>query len=353
MTKYFTIESIRKFLDKAFSKLEIKPEIYRPVIKCLINTSLRGVDSHGIRLAPHYIKEVMSGRINKNPKLDFKQTSKTTCVLDAGDSFGITASILAMKKAIKMAKENGMGSVSVINSTHFGAAANYSLIAAENNMIGFSFTNTDSLVVPYGSKKPFLGTNPICVAMPCEGEDPFCLDMATSTVSLNKIRLYKGQNKMLEEGWAVDENGESCIDPNKDINLVHFGGYKGYGISVMIEMLCTVLTGMPFDPDVTSMFGTLEGKRKLGHFFMVIDISKFQDVDLFKKRNKELMIRLRNSPVKKGVDKILVSGDPEKINFEIRSKKGIPLSDEDFNKYIEVANLLKINKDFVYKEVLE
>jgi len=353
MTKAFQPEVLKHFFEDSFKKLDVPIEIYYPVIDGLIQTSLRGVDSHGVRLFPHYIKEVISARINKNPNFTFTKKAASAMILDADNTFGISASVLAMKKAIEIAKDTGVGAVSVINSSHFGAAGIYSLMAAKNDMIGMCCTHTESLVVPYGGKKPFLGTNAITFAFPCEEEEPFCLDMATSTVSLNKIRKYKEEEKEFEDGWVVNKEGESCIDPKEEVYLSHFGGYKGYGLSMIIEILCSILTGMNFGPQIVPMFSDFEKKRHLGHFFLVIDISKFQDINIFKKRLKNLIDSIRKEPVKDGFNKIMVANDPEKEKFKFRSKEGIPISEIDLKNFKEIADLLGLDKKILenYKNV--
>lgn len=340
--RIFKKEVLEKFCSEAFEKIGVKKEVYHPVIEGLIETSLRGVDSHGVRLFSHYLKCTLSSRINKNPDFRFKQTSNGTCILDADDSYGITASKLAMEKAVELAKKNGVGVVSVINSTHFGAAAIYALMAAKKDMIGFAFTHTDSFVVPFGGKRPFLGTNAICFAAPCKGEEPFCLDMATSAASVNKIRMYREEKKELEPEWVVDKDGNPTTNPSAESYLVHFGGYKGYGVAMMVEILCSILTGMNFGPYITPMFSDFDKKRKLGHFMMAIDISKFQDVKVFKERLKKLMDSARSQPHNKDVKGVMVANDPQKEAFRQRSKSGIPLSGPDYKSFTEIADLLHI-----------
>ncbi|MBW2972140.1 Ldh family oxidoreductase [Candidatus Woesearchaeota archaeon] len=347
MTRMCSAAALRSLFVEAFSKLGIEEDVYLPVVDGLIETSLRGVDSHGIRLFSHYVECVLSGRINKKPHFRFTENSATTALLDADDSFGITASKVAMEKAIELAKANGTGAVAVKNSTHFGAAAIFSLMAARQGMIAFSCTHTDSFVVPYGGKKPFLGTNALSFAAPCEGEEPFCLDMATSIMSFNKLRTHREKNEELEPGWAVDKDGNPCIDPHEAAYLNHFGSYKGYGVALMVEILCSMLTGMKFGPQLTPMFEELDKKRYLGHFFFVIDISRFEELSVFKKRMRELMDSLRSVPPAEGYDKVRVANDPQKEFYAVRSKDGIPLSDVDYEKFSDVARRLKLDKKFI------
>ncbi|MDD4938204.1 MAG: Ldh family oxidoreductase [Candidatus Shapirobacteria bacterium] len=335
-------EEIKNIICKIFDSINVKTDIYIPVVNGLVESSLRGVDSHGIRLVPHYVNGVLSGRINSNPRIKIKKTSLTTMVLDADNTFGITAGAKAMENAIKMAKENGTGVVVVKNSSHFGAAAIYGLMAARENMVSYSFTNVDSLVVPYGGKEPFLGTNAFCFTAPMEGESPFCLDMATTVMSLNKLMMFKRQNKKLESGLAVDKNGNETTDPKLAERLIHFGNYKGYGIALMIEMMTSLMSGMPYGPNIPHMFPLDSQRRRLSHFFMAIDIKRFQPIKIYKKRMKCIADELRSIIPASGFSKVMIAGDREKSFYKNRIKNGIPLTKEiikDYNKLLKKLNI--------------
>lgn len=340
-------KDIRAFFIAIFKKIGVKKSIYIYVIEGLIETSLRGVDSHGIRLMPHYIKAVLLGRINKNPKMSFMKTCLSTVVMDADHTFGIAAGNIAMQKAIAMARKSGICAIAVKNSTHFGAAAIYSLLAARNGMIGISFTHADSLVLPYGGKRPFLGTNPICFAAPCEGEEPFCLDMATSKIPWNKLLVYKDKKQPLEDGWAADRDGKVTRNPEDAIGLLPIADYKGYGLGLMVEILCSLLSGMAYGPHIKPMYPLDEEKRFLGHFFIAIDITKFERLPIFKKRLSLFMNELRQQPPSAGFESVKIPGDPEKKAFAKRSKEGIPILKEQLDDFVRVANEMGINKNFI------
>lgn len=336
--KYAKADALRSFFKDVFRKIKCPPELYEPVIEGLIETSLRGVDCHGIRLVPHYIEAALLGRINLAPKFVFRKTSPTTALLDADHTFGIAAASQGMNKAIELAEQFGVGCVVVSNSTHFGAAAIYALMAARHDMIGISLTNTDALVAPHGGKKRFLGTNPICFAAPCEAEDPFCLDMATSVISWNRLMQYRASGRSLKEGWAADRNGESCVDPNKVQVLLPIGEHKGYGLALMVEILCSLLAGMPYGPSVMSMFPVNGKKRHLSHFLMVIDIQRFQKISIFKKRIKTLLDELRSQPPAKNFGNVLVPNDPEKENYRTRIANGIPMDEVTISGFRRITN---------------
>jgi ureidoglycolate dehydrogenase (NAD+) len=216
-------------------------------------------------------------------------------------------------------------------------------MAARQDMLGLSFTNTDALVLPYGGKEPFLGTNPFCFAAPCEGEEPFCLDMSTSVINWNKLRLYWAAHKPLEAGWAADQDGKMCSDPQVAQALLPIGSYKGYGLGLVVEILCSLLTNMPYGPHISKMFPLSEEKRHLGHFLMALDVSKFQKISLFKRMMKQLLDELRSMVPAEGFDRVRVANDPEKEAYLKRSVDGIPISQEELENFRELAHLLEID----------
>ena len=342
MRKNNSLKTLRIVIEHFFTKIRVSKRIYQDVIDGLIETSLRGVDSHGIRLVPHYIRATLLGRINKNPKIKFNKTSFSVCNMDADHTYGISAGVIAMKKAISLAEKTGVGMVAVKNSSHFGAAGIYGLMAARKNMIGVAMTHVEDLVVPYGGTKPFLGTNAFCFAAPMDKEEPLCLDMATTMISFNKLRMYRRENKPLESGSAVDKAGNYTTDPHDAVALTHFGSYKGYGVALMIEVLCSLLTGGPYGPYITHMFPLSEKKRNLSHFFMAIDIKKFHPVIVFKKRMRQMAEEIRCQKPAQGFGAVMVAGDPEKNTYKERIKNGIPITDEmreDFNSLAKELNL--------------
>lgn len=323
----------------------IENEIASEVADCLIQTSLRGVDSHGIRLLPHYIRVARSGRINKNPKCEFESTSLTTGIYNADHTYGHAAAAFAMKEAIRMAKKSGSGFVVVKNSTHFSASAYYALEASNNNMIGISSTSTSSTMVPTRGKRPFLGTNALTFSFPCEGEGPVCLDMATTQIAWNWVMKAKAEGKRLDAPWAVDNNGYPTDNPETAIGLLPAGLYKGYGLGLVVEILCNILANQPYGRNVSDMFaGNLKEKRYLSHFVGAIDISKFIDIDIFKSTLKNMVTELREEPAIDPKNPVLVAGDPEKMMEKNRLRNGIPLEIElvdEINNYLNENNLSK------------
>ena len=285
---------LKKEMESILKNLNFSEDSIYHLVNSLIETSLRGTDSHGINLFPHYINGIKSQRINSNPKFVFEDKSPTTSVLDANNAIGHHSGAVAMEKAIENAKKYGMGAVAVKQSSHFGAAAYFGLMAAQKNCLGFSFTNADALVKAANAKKSFFGTNPICFTAPLLDEDPFCLDMATSMISWNKRNNYLRENISMEEGWAYDEEGVPTIDPSLAVSLKPAGGYKGYGLGMMVDILTSVLAGSLISKDILPMYTSdIKEKRNIGHFFMAIDIEGFSNIDDFKEQLQNMVDRIR------------------------------------------------------------
>ena len=236
----------------------------------LCDASLRGVDSHGINLLPHYLASALSGR--KNPKPNFQIVSKYPAfvTLDADNAFGLAAGKKAMEYGMDMADKYGLCAIAVKNSSHAGAIGSTCLRAAREGYMAFGFTNADSLSLTHGGERPFFGTNPVCFCCPREDEEPFCLDMATTKISWNKLKNARRDGTKLDEHLAADSAGESVTDPNLAASLFPMGDYKGFGLAAVVEILCSITTGMPYGRSIPSMFeAPMDEQRKIGQFYIV------------------------------------------------------------------------------------
>lgn len=306
------------------------------VSESMVETSLRGVDSHGINLFPHYHNSYLSGRINKEPRFRFNSNYSTTFILDADHAVGHHSGIVAMNKCIEVADSQGIGVCAVKNSSHYGASSYFGLHAARRGFIGMAFTNADALVKSYGGIKSFFGTNPICFCTPLMGEEPLCLDMATSQVSWNKIKNYRRNNKDLEAGWAYNEKGEGVIDPNAAKSLSPAGNYKGFGLGLMVEVLCSVLTNSILSKDMLPMFDSPPAaQRQVSHFFIAININAFGDKNSIIQDISSMIDRLRAEHSLSGTN-VMAPGDPEKHEYNKRVKSGIPCDKDVFSNYLKI-----------------
>ncbi|MCQ9206936.1 MAG: Ldh family oxidoreductase [Omnitrophica bacterium] len=331
-------EKLKSFVKAALLKAGVRNDVAGYVTEGLIQTSLRGVDSHGVRLLPHYLEALKGGRINPDPNYKFKKTSLSTGIFDADHAFGHAAGMEAAKRAIELANESGTGHIAVYNSSHFGAAAYYALEVAHHDMIGMCFTNTDALVKSFAGKRPFLGNNPICFAAPCENEGPFCLDMATSKLTFNKIKQLGENGMLVPAGVGTNTEGVETRNPNEITALLPIGGHKGYGLSMIVEILCSMLTGMPYGPHVPKMFeAPMSEKRCLGHYISAVRIDCFQTKENFKKRLSSFMEELRSEPALDKNVPVQVAGDPEKKCARERSGQGIPFAPAEYEAFKKIA----------------
>lgn len=334
----FRIEAdrLRPLLHARLQALDVDPVGAGHVVESLLQTSLRGVDSHGIQLFPHYVRAVAAGRVCARPQPELARTAASTARLDAKHAFGHHAGALAIDAAVDIARETGLGAVSVRDSTHFGAAAYFALRAADAGMIGFSFTNADALVKAFNAREPVFGTNPLCFAAPLRDEGPLCLDMATSLVSWNKVRNSRVSGTPLGGDWAFDLAGQPTTDPHAAASLNPAGGYKGYGLGMMIEVLCGLLADGPVAKELLPMFtAPIEARRQLSHFFLALDIERFVPGARFRSRLQGLVDAIRAmTPVHASV---MVPGDPEKRAAVERTRDGIPAAQALLDAFAEVG----------------
>jgi LDH2 family malate/lactate/ureidoglycolate dehydrogenase len=295
------------------------------VAETLVWTSLRGVDSHGVARVPVYAERLRSGVLNNRPRPEVVRRDGAIAVVDGDHGPGQVAAVAATDLSIELAREHGVGVVSVRRSGHYGAAAYYAMRAAAAGLVGMSMTNTEPLVIPYGGVDPALGTNPIALAAPTAGGAIFNLDMATSQVAINRIFNARDEGRSIPEGWGVDERGEPTTDPAKVKSAVPLGGYKGYGLALMVEVLCGVLAGAGVREGVGDLYSGGEVQQNTGHFHLAIDPERTVGRDAFAGVLGGLLDELRAIPPARGFDEVLVAGDPEDRARAQRERDGVPI----------------------------
>ncbi|MFZ4451607.1 ureidoglycolate dehydrogenase [Salibacterium aidingense] len=305
---------------------KVKPVDADIVADVLVHANLRGVDSHGVLRTEHYVQRISSKSINTDPNISIKRTGPASAIMDGDDGLGHVIAKQAVDEAISIAEKSGVGMVSVFNSTHCGALSYYVNQAIAKNFIGMAMTHTDKQVVPFGGAQPFFGTNPIALGFPASQNKPIILDMATSNAALGKIlNAKKSGEPSIPENWGVNENGEPTTDPNQVAALLPFGGPKGYGLAMVVDLFSGVLTGSAFGPHITAMYGDYDKKRKLGHFFTVIDPAMFTEINTFLDKVDQMINEIHESKPAKGFNKVMVPGEPEQLKEEARLANGIPI----------------------------
>jgi LDH2 family malate/lactate/ureidoglycolate dehydrogenase len=345
-------EKLTNFTIRALQKMGVPYEGARITADMLVLTDLRGVDSHGVaRLASLYIKGLQEGRINPTPKPEISSQALATAVMDGDRGLGFVIGHQAMTEAIRRAETAGAGFVSVRNSTHFGASAVYAMMALEHDMIGISMTDATLAVAPPGSSKPGIGTNPLAVAVPTGNKPPFIFDMATSVVAIGKLEIARREGHSLPVGWVMDEDGLPITDPDKRVRgeggLLPLGGtptlrsYKGFGLAMVVEILCSVLAGEP----ATISRNSPEVRSPAGHFFGALNVASFSPLETFKKSMDEMLEATQNLPRLPGVEKVYVAGDYEAEIEKNRRANGIPLHPAVVSSLKDIAEELGVEYD--------
>ncbi|QJR14797.1 Ldh family oxidoreductase [Usitatibacter palustris] len=301
----------------------VPPADARLVAESLVQTSLWGVDSHGILRLTHYMTRLSNGSISATAVPLMKRTGTCTAQMDGMDGLGIIHGMRAMNLAMEMAFTSGVGVVGVGDSSHCGALGLYTRPAARKKLIGIAFTHSSSVVAPHGGREPFFGTNPLSIAFPRAVGDPMCLDMATSQVAWNKVLNARIENVPLEPDIAIDATGAPTLDAHAAKAGIPLGGpvygYKGYGLALMIDLLCGAMNGMTYGPKITSMYEELEKPRKLGHLMIAIDPRRFAGAATLEATIDTMIADLRSR------GDILFPGEPELAAETDRRNNGIPI----------------------------
>lgn len=308
--------------------------------RAMMHASIHGVDSHGVRLLPHYDMVIRGGRVNGAPTLGFERTRAGSGLLDADHGHGALAAYAAARHAVELAAEAGIGAVGIRNSSHFGAAGAYALAMAETGCIGLAFCNSDSFVRLHDGAARFHGTNPIAVAVPTGREDPWLLDMATSAVPYNRVQLYRSTGTRLPDHTASRADGSDTDRPEEAEMLAPLGGevgFKGAGLAGMVEIFSALLTGMKIGPEILPMPGPdVSTPREMGAFVICLDPDAFVGADLLKAGMDRYLGALRDSPAREGA-RVMAPGDREWAEARRRRAEGIPLDPETARAFAQLA----------------
>lgn len=334
-------ETVRQQIESILTVWGMEADMVRTTADAMLYSDLAGIDSHGVSMLMAYEDYRAKGKLNLRARPRIVQENPVTALVDAGAGLGHPAAVMAMELANKKALSMGIGAVSVFNSHHFGPAGYYAALASKQGLIGFVTCSTHAVnVVPTRGSVPVLGTNPIAFAAPARRNRPFLLDIATSTVAGNKVRIYDLNKKPLPAGWVLDEKGKPVCDAalamdyirNRDVGGItplggtaEMGNHKGYGLSMMAQILGSTLGGGSFSP-IRFRTKSESEPNNIGHFFMAIDPKSFRPAGEFEDDMDELIDELHAAAPSDPARPVLVAGDPEAAQCEKRSREGIPIS---------------------------
>lgn len=344
-------EDLKNFCKEAYRKAGVPEAEAEIVAGLLVRSDLRGVETHGVTRLPIYIQRLQKGYVRKECKITVVKEKGPTVFLEAHGSMGHVVAYKSMEKAIQKAEEHGLGWVSVKDSGHFGVAGLFPMMALGKDFIGHIVSNTAPMMFPWGGKDRIIGNNPVAYALPTDQYLPVILDFSLSVVSSGKLILCRKKGEKIPLGWAVDKEGVPTEDPYEGYegggSLAPVGGHKGYGLVLVHEMLTAVLTGGKWTKRIKSLYEEDPSKiQGTCHSFMALDPDCFIGRDQFKKEMDAYIKSIKESAKAKGVEEILVPGEPE-YRTEVKFlKEGIPLPPNTVKELSALARMLRISHPF-------
>ncbi len=327
---HFETHVLEDFCRDVFMACGLGREAATQSAEVMVAADVRGIPSHGIGRLWRYVNGLKSGLMRVDAKPEIVVDTPGALVIDAHGGMGFPVSVRAMNRILEKAASNGSAFGCVKDSNHFGIAGFYAMMALDHDMIGIASTNTAALGLPTFGRQVMYGTNPLAFAAPAAAEKAFVLDMSTTVVTRGKIEVCDRLHKPLPQGWAAGSDGRPISDAHTIIdNLLNrlgggifplggegedFGGYKGYGLAVMVDILCSVLCGATFGPQVSD---TATSSARVSHFFGAIKIGAFRDPAEFRKDMDRMLRDLRLCPPAAGAERVYFAGQKE---FEHEAK---------------------------------
>lgn len=358
-TRLYPINKVLQFTREVFEKVGVPNEDAEVCADVLLTADIRGIESHGVSRLKTYIDRIRSGQQKTVTHPTVIKETQSTATIDGNHGMGPVIAKKAMALAIEKAKEAGTGSVAVRNSTHFGIAGYYTLMAIKENMIGISVTNTRPSMAPTFGVQPLLGTNPIAFGAPTDEDCPFLFDAATTIIQRGKVEIHARKDQLLKDGFVIDKKGEPANNPHEILTGLtkdqysllplggsgeEFCGYKGYGLATIVEILSASLQSGNF---LTMLTGFSDKGDKqpygIGHFFQALSIEAFSSEAEFKKTTGDILRALRNSKIIPGQDRIFTAGEKEYENAKMTSIHGIEISPNLVSELNQLAEELQLN----------
>jgi len=354
----FTSRSLNKLMQEIFLCVGCSEEEASIASEHLIESSLLGIDSHGVKNSISYARTLENKIIHTGQQLELIHGNGASAVYEGNLGFGIVLGLKAAEKAIGLAREHGVGIVGVRHISHTGRLGTYPTFAANKEMLAVAMANAPCKegmrVAPYGGTRGRLATNPMAWAFPRANGFPFLLDMATSVVAAGKVRVHRDKGQAVPEGWLVDLEGNVVTDPNRffdteDVALLPFGGHKGFGLSLLVDMLAGALIGheVMYEPVKETLAEVGQGL-----FLLVIDIKKFLSVERFEEEAERLFSHIKRTPLKPGVNEILVPGELEQRVRVKRLREGIPVDERTWQDIVAFSEKHGVDAKKIAREAL-
>ena len=358
---YLPVDTLRRFMVDVLLSAGVPQEDAAICADVYITADVRGIESHGVGRLKYYWERIKSGQHQPTTNFEVVRDAPAVATVDAHHGMGPVVGVRAMQLAMDKARVCGVGAVAVRNSTHFGIAGYYPLMAVKAGMAGMVFTNARPAVAPTFGVKPMLGTNPIAFGAPSQDpEMPFLFDGAMSTIQRGKVEVMARKEKPLLAGWVIDQAGQPAYDAAQVLTGLTSGrnallplggageelsGHKGYGLATMVEIFSAAFASGAFLYGLTGIGD--KGQKvpfRVGHFFMAVSIEHFTPLEEFKATTSAIMRDLRNSTKAPGRERIYSAGEKEVENARRILKEGIPIVPNLAKDLIWLQQELKLNQ---------
>ena len=308
----------------------------------LVLANLSGHDSHGVGMIPRYVENIKTGHLLSNQHVECVKKDGSILVFDGQSGFGQVVARETMAQTIEVARETGLALSALRNAHHIGRVGTYGEQCADAGLVSIHFVNVTGhkgLVAPHRGADARYGTNPICISLPDTAAEPrIILDFATSKVALGKMRVAHNSGKQVAEGLLIDKDGNPTTDPgvmfqDETGSLLALADHKGYGLALICELLTGAIGG-----GGTIQPGNVRDSRIINNMLsIVIDPARLTSSDYIASEMKAMCDYVRQSPPRKGHDKVIVPGDPEREQRELRYAGGIEVDEETWRQIIEAA----------------
>ncbi|MBI4278214.1 MAG: Ldh family oxidoreductase [Armatimonadetes bacterium] len=297
----------------------------------LLDASLRGVDSHGLGRLPLFVNPIATGSLPARPQITVVTDAMAVALVDGGGGLGFVPATRAMHMAVAKSEQYGVGMVAVRNTGHFGMAACYPLLAVAARKVGVACSNSNPLVAAPGARARTVGNNPFAFGAPAGDRPAVVLDVACSVASMAKIRDALERGARIPLDWGIDAHGRPTGDPRAVIEggaLAPFGGHKGFGLALLVEILTGIMTGGAFGLDAHAGLRYAEGAGRVAHWMLAVDVTRFLPADDFARRMEAWIARLKALDTVTG-EGVRFPGERAAREAEARAREGIPLTEEE------------------------
>jgi LDH2 family malate/lactate/ureidoglycolate dehydrogenase len=295
----------------------------------LVEADVQGTSTHGVSRLNIYLRRIQKGLIDPRAELAVEQRRPAVLVVDAGSGIGQVQATKVLERLYQLARAHGVASATIKNSQHFGTLGYYCNQAAERGMVLIATTNAEPAMPPFGSSEAFFGTNPIGASFPTGKGFPVKIDLATSVVARGNIVAAAKRGETIPGDWALDKDGMPTTDANAALAgaVLTLAGHKGYALAFMVEAFSSILSGSAIGSDIGSMYKHMDRRQDVGHFFCLLDVAAFMDLDAFKQRMDETIDRIKACRLRPGFDEILVPGEPEYRTAQKNRVEGIKIDE--------------------------